>query len=371
MRRRTRAGAVVAVIAAIATACNSPSTGQVSDAKNPEEFFSGRTIRWIVPFAPGGGTDTTARQLVPFLTEHLPGHPKIQVENIDGGNGILGANQFARANPDGLTMLMTSASTNTSVLFGDPAVQFSFKDFAPIVGIPAGNTQYVSPDIGVKKPEDLLATDAQLVYGGITPGGGEISRLLSMHLLGLNVKEVFGYESRGAVQIAFSQGEVNIDGQSTAAYLESIQPLVDKGEAIPVYTTGLVENGKLVRDPAFPDLPHAAELYETVHGTPPDAELLKSFTFLVQLIHNMQKQVWLHGEAPPVAIDAMVQAFTDIQKDPDFQKTVAKSLGGYGFQSGETLKRDIDAVLNNPPDDVVTWLENYAAKEYDADLSKG
>lgn len=368
-RRRTFTTiAGLSVVTLLFTGCARPSDAPQTD--DPAKFFAGKTIRWIVPFEAGGGTDTSARALSALLSEHIPGKPKIQIENIEGGNGVLGSNEFAQSDPNGLTILLTSSSTNNAVLFGDPAVKFDFADFTPIVGIPAGGAQYVAPSTKITKPLELWDSATPFVYGGITPGGGEFPRILAMDMLGLNVEHVWGYQSRSAVQIAFSQGEVNIDGQSTAAYLESIAPLVERGEATPVYTAGLMKDGELVRDPAFPDVPHAVELYEEKYGKLPDSQLLEAFKFLILTGQNLQKQLWVQNDAPQVAIEAYRQAFVDMQKDPEFE-AVRAALGGYDLLMGQSLESDVESALLNPPQDIIDWLADYAKTEYGADLSRG
>ena len=120
-RGPVKACAAIAALALTVAACggsdnDSVNEGQSGEAQSAEEFFSGKTIRWIVPFSAGGGTDTAARQLAALLPEYIPGNPKVQVENIEGGNSILGVNEFAAADPDGLTILQTSASTSGTML---------------------------------------------------------------------------------------------------------------------------------------------------------------------------------------------------------------------------------------------------------------
>jgi hypothetical protein len=375
-RGPVKACAAIAAVALTVAACGGSAGGDDGgddggdgETQSAEDFFAGQTIRWVVPFAAGGGTDVAARQLAALLPEHIPGKPSIQVENIEGGNSVLGVNQFAADDPDGLTILQTSSSTSTPFLFGDPSVQFDFADFEPIIGVPAGAVQYVSSRTGVEDPADLYSSDEPLIYGGIAPGGGEMNRLLGFHVLGLDVKEIFGYDSRASIQVAFAQGEVNIDGQTTQTYNENILPLVENGEAVPVYTSGMVEDDEVVRDPAFPDLPHIGEVYEEETGEAPSGDAWEAYKFLTTVTNNLQKPVWIHGDAPAVAIDALKQAFLDLQDSEEYQSDVAETIG-YDFVVGDELKKSVTS-LTDPPQDVLDWLREFAKDEYDADLAVG
>ena len=69
-----------------------------------------RSIRLIVPFAPGGGTDTTARIVAQALTERLG--QSVVVENRAGAGGAIGMAQAAQAAPDGYTLVMGHVATH-------------------------------------------------------------------------------------------------------------------------------------------------------------------------------------------------------------------------------------------------------------------
>ncbi len=73
--------------------------------------FSNKTIEFVVPYMPGGGTDTWARTVLPYLGRYLPGQPEIVINNVPGGNASRAANAYAeQAKPDGLSALVTAAS---------------------------------------------------------------------------------------------------------------------------------------------------------------------------------------------------------------------------------------------------------------------
>jgi tripartite-type tricarboxylate transporter receptor subunit TctC len=70
-----------------------------------DDFYSGKTIRFIVGFAAGGGFDTYSRMIARHIGKHIPGHPSTVVENMTGAGSLVAANYiYNRAEPDGLTI---------------------------------------------------------------------------------------------------------------------------------------------------------------------------------------------------------------------------------------------------------------------------
>jgi tripartite-type tricarboxylate transporter receptor subunit TctC len=94
--------------------------------------YPNRTIRIVVPWAPGGVTDIVARLIADRLTGQI-GQPVI-VENKAGASGIIGTDYVAKSPPDGYTLVLVTASTHAmgpSVLSTVP--YDPIKDFAPII----------------------------------------------------------------------------------------------------------------------------------------------------------------------------------------------------------------------------------------------
>ena len=81
-----------------------PLLGRSASAQS---FGDGRPIRWVVPFPPGGQTDSTARIVAQGLARLLPA--TIVVENRGGGQGTVGSNQVRQSAPDGLTLLCSAS----------------------------------------------------------------------------------------------------------------------------------------------------------------------------------------------------------------------------------------------------------------------
>lgn len=116
-----------------------------------------RTIRIVVPFAPGGGNDVFARQMARSLGE-LRGQ-SIVVENKPGAGGNLGTEQVVRSAPDGLTLLLGHSGTvsiNPALYKG---LKFDArKDLAPVAMFASSPLVLVVPaGLGIRTLPDLVA----------------------------------------------------------------------------------------------------------------------------------------------------------------------------------------------------------------------
>jgi len=77
-----------------------------------KSVFPSKTITFIVPVTPGGGFDTVARMIVPYLRKYLPKSPKIIVKNAPGGEWNIGIGKMYRAKPDGHTICILNLPGN-------------------------------------------------------------------------------------------------------------------------------------------------------------------------------------------------------------------------------------------------------------------
>jgi tripartite-type tricarboxylate transporter receptor subunit TctC len=96
----------------------------------PAHAFPERPVRFVVPYAPGGSTDTSSRIVAERLSA-LFGQQVI-VDNKPGGGTIIGTEIVARAKPDGHTILLTPGALAVNAAFGISLPYDSFKDLAPV-----------------------------------------------------------------------------------------------------------------------------------------------------------------------------------------------------------------------------------------------
>jgi tripartite-type tricarboxylate transporter receptor subunit TctC len=273
-------------------------------ASTTDGDYAGETVEMMIPLAEGGGTDTWARFVATELTQQVPGSPGLAPVNDDGGEGILGTNHFmSSARTDGTEVLVSTASTVVPYLLDMPAVRYDFAELRPILANGTGAVVYARSAAGVKGVEDLVDRDRPLVFGGIAATSLDLTTLLAFDLLSADVESTFGFEGRGPVNLALQRGEVDIDYQTTSSYGPAVEPLVEDGTAVPLFSLGQVdESGEIVRDPNFPDLPTVVEVHEELYGEQPDADRLDTYRAILALTYTYQKALWVPEDTPDEAL---------------------------------------------------------------------
>jgi tripartite-type tricarboxylate transporter receptor subunit TctC len=322
----------------------------------------------LVPFGVGGGNDLWGRFLATFLQKYLPGNPVVVVKNSPGGGSVSGANLFAAtAKRDGLTVLVSSGSTQFPFLLGEKRVKYDYAKLKFVLAGPTGGVAYISSKYGVDGVKSLDKLKGQTLHfasQGIT--SLDLVPLLGFHLLGLDVKHVIGFPGRGEGRLGFERGEFTIDYQTTTAYLRSSLPLVKRGEAVPLFAWGLIDaNGKLVRDPNFPDLPTIEEAYELVHGKKPSGVAWDAFNSFLVSGFPAQKLLLLQGGTPEPIVEAYKQAMREMLKDPEYAAKRDEMIGEYDQvtdAAGEALFQQATHISPESRD----WVRDFLMKNYDA-----
>jgi len=210
-----------------------------------------KPIRFVAPFAPGGGTDFIARVAAQKLTEAVM--QQVIVENRPGAGGTLGAEVGAKAAPDGytLTVIAGSYSVNPSLykLNFDPV-----NDVTPIIQFSQGPfLVVVHPALPIKNAKDLIAL-ARAKPDGLsyaTSGQGSIVHLATeLFLYMAKIKAVhIPYKGTGPALTDTMAGHTQFLFGSIAA----AAPIVKQGRLRGIAVT------TAKRIPAMPDVPTLAE----------------------------------------------------------------------------------------------------------------
>ena len=116
-----RSSVVVLVVATLLSSCSKPA----ADSGN---FYSGKTISYIVSTDPGGGYDTYARMIGNYLQNYV-GADNVVIRNVPGAGHMVGANTLWRSRPDGLTIGTFNVGLIYGQLVGKDGMQFDLRKF--------------------------------------------------------------------------------------------------------------------------------------------------------------------------------------------------------------------------------------------------
>jgi tripartite-type tricarboxylate transporter receptor subunit TctC len=303
-----------------------------------EDFYRGKTINLIVGFSAGGGYDTTARILAPYLKKYLPGNPSVVVQNMDGAGSLKAANYLYNvAAKDGSVIATFSRGTAMEPLIGSSATQF---DATKMTWIGSTTNEYsvflLWNTAPVKTWNDMLKTEFNV--GGEGAGSdSDVYAMLVKNLFGAKLKLVSGYPGSAEIMLALERGE--LDGRAAFSWssLKSSKPdwIRDKKVNYPVQLNTL-------RNPDLPDVP----LLEDLASNDRQRQIIK----LV-----LSRQVMGRPFAAPPGIpedrkQALRKAFDDVMKDPDFLAEAKQRKMDVNPVSGAEVEKLVGDLYRTPPD---------------------
>jgi tripartite-type tricarboxylate transporter receptor subunit TctC len=214
--------------------------------------YPNRTIRFIVPFGAGGPTDVFTRALAEELRGVL-NQPYV-LDNRPGAGTIIGTAEAAKAEPDGYTLLMVSATQTTVETLSPNKPYKLMRDFVPVASLLHSElVMVVNPSVPANNLEEFIALakakPGTLNYASSGIGSNyHMAAELLKHLAGIDIVHVPYKGSTGARNdILAGQIDMMFDSVPTMA------PMIEAGRVKALGTTGRV------RSPALPDVPTIVE----------------------------------------------------------------------------------------------------------------
>lgn len=287
---------------------------------------SGRVIRFIVPFTPGGGNDILARTLAPLLSEKLKAN--VVVENKPGAGGNIGTAFVANSKPDGNTILIAGSQITTNPALGIKAPFDVLRDLAP-VGMVAEVPMIfvVNPKLPYNNMQEFIdyarKHPGEINYS--SPGIGVPQHLAGELLAGLaNIKITHvPYQGTGPSIADVMSGQV----QATFGSMGSVLPYIRAGQLKPLGV------GRNKRTPVLPDVPAFSEV--------PVANM-----------KNYNASLWFSimapAKTPAAKIDELNAALNAALDSPDVQKKLADQ----GFEIAKSTPAQLQALIEK---DLALW----------------
>jgi tripartite-type tricarboxylate transporter receptor subunit TctC len=215
--------------------------------------YPSKTVRWIVPFPPGGATDIIARIVAQKMTESW-GQPVV-VENRAGAAGAIGSDAVAKSTPDGYTILMGTTSTHAVGPAINPKLPYNtLTDFTPVTLVATFPNVLVGHPSTASSLQELIAllkaNPGKYAFGSSGAGSsthltGELFKLMTQ----TDVNHI-PYKGTGPLLNDLMGGQVAFAFDQITAVMSPIQ--AGKMRALGVASRE--------RNPALPDVPAIAEV---------------------------------------------------------------------------------------------------------------
>lgn len=285
------------------------------------EGWPQRPVRMVVPYTPGGGTDSITRIIAEKITQ-VDKDIQFVIENKPGAGGNIGMMQVARAKPDGLTMGMgqTSNLAINPVIMSDMKFDAT-KDFTP-VGVVAE-----LPTVLVVKADSPYKSLADVIDAAKAKPGQLKQALATLGTVGHLAGEMLSYKAGIKVLNVPYKG-------ASPALTELIGGQTDYMFATPVSVINLIGDKDLralavtssKRIAAMPDVPTVAEQgYEGFNAVD-------------------WKMIVGPADMPQEAVDRVSKAFMQVSKDPEYVKRMEADgntvIGGSAEEAKAYLEKE-------------------------------
>ena len=189
------------------------TTGILLSVAAGAQDYPSRTLRMVVPFAPGGASDFVGRVLQPRLTELLK--QQVVVDNRAGAAGNIGVEVAARANPDGYTFLL--GNVGTMAINANIFTKFPVKPLTDLIAVTqvvdVSGCLVVHPTLPVKSVKEFIAylkaNPGKLNYGSPAPSSANnLEMLMFMMATGTDAQQVNYKGGAGPAMIGLLGNEV-------------------------------------------------------------------------------------------------------------------------------------------------------------------
>ena len=301
------------------------------------DFYKGKTIRFIVGHAPGGGYDTYTRTTARHITKHFPGKPTPVVQNITGAGGLIAGNYiYNKTKPNGLTVGVWNNQFVVHQALGSRRVKFDARKFgwvgAPVTGWPSCAVMGFT---GLKSWNDLVKSGKPLKVGSAGGTGTTLPTILNM-ATGKELFEIIpGYRGTAPVRLAMQARELGGVCMSFESMRVTARSMLDaKGddELIPILVHG---------NPPDPEVQGIPRVTDLVKGKD-NVAMLNAWA----LQYNFQRPLTLAPGTPKERVAAWRKAYAATLSDPAFLADAKKSRLNVEYVSGERIDEYVEVMLN-------------------------
>lgn len=309
----------------------------LSTADPIADFYRGRTITLLVSHSAGGDYDTRARLLARHLDRHIPGNPRLIVQNMPGAGGMRGTGYvYNIAARDGSVIGMPDQLAPLSQAFGEKGVEFDTTRMSYLANTSSSPIVIVSWHTSpVKRFEDLLTHE--LVIGGTGAASASVLvPLMINRLIGTRFRPIAGYPGGNEIYLAIEKGEVA--GRATQSWSGWKAQRPDWIEHKKINL--LVQTGSR-RHPELPGVPLLLDFART----PEDRQILEVYLAPVEIA----RPFLVGPDVPAERVAALRRAFDAAMADPVLLEEARRSRLEIEPMRGEDVQAIVERIVRAPP----------------------
>jgi tripartite-type tricarboxylate transporter receptor subunit TctC len=345
-------------LAVLAFCCNA------ADAQQP--FYAGKQLTILVNYDAGGPTDIEARLLSQHLSQHIAGNPRINIQNMAGGAGMVATNYLGEvASRDG-TMVGYFTGAPQRYLSNPERFNVDFRTYEFVAVVPSSRIYFMRTDVrpGIKSAADVVKGE-NIIVGGLGPQQPkDLAMRLTLDMLGARYSYVTSYNSSAAGFSALLRGEINFYADSPTLYKTKVAPEVKAGKLITVYYDPAFDGKDFSVPAAMKDhtiLPFH-EFYRSIKGAMPSGELWEAYKSLLLVNSTMYRMLALPPGSPRDAVDALRAAVVKLAADKAYIDASNNLMGDAPeYVTNPKLNDDVRAGLSINPS-IKAFMDAYAKR---------
>lgn len=326
----------ISAVSLLASACLL-SAGVVARAQ-ANDYYRDKTINIIVGFGAGGGYDLYARLLSRHLGNHIPGNPRVVVQNMTGAGSVRAANfVYTSAPKDGTHIAAVNQHMPLFSLLGAEAAKFDPRKFMWLGSMASSNgVTYTWHTSKVRNIEDAKKISVTMGSTGTTSDAHIYLNLMNQ-LVGTQFKLINGYPGGKEIELAMQRREVDGRGGNSWASLASNNP-----EWVSQKMVNIIAQYGAEREKELPDVPLMQELVTS--------ERDKQIVELISLATVLGYTHWVAPETPTEQVAILRKAYAASLADRALLDEAGKAQMPINPKGGEALQALVNRVVATPQD---------------------
>lgn len=318
---------VVLIVAKLLVNPHSDATATDQSKRSQADMasvYQGKTIRFIVPTAPGGGFDEYSRLLAPFLERYTGA--SVQIVNLPGAGGMRAVNELSNAPRNGLTIaIMNGSGMVTNRLAGIKGADYRSEELE-YLGRMVADSRVLSVMVGsgYDTIEDIWGAEESVKLGATGLGAsGYLDGVISKQAFDLNVQVIHGFDTFPMVKQSMVRG--NIVGAWTS--WANVKDAHNSGtEKV------LLQSGR-VRIKELADVPTVFELIDRTS----DPDRTRNILTAWDALNSVGRPVATTPGTPVERVQYLRDAFRQAMQDPDLLLATERANRPIHYASGEEM----------------------------------